>query len=111
MPGIGSVPLSLWWLALPVVVAAGVLAAGRAGKLAQAALPAACGASVAMTYALMIGYAAPRFLIPTYGLFSLPVAGLPFAIASATKPRLRPIAVGGLGCVLGLQLTSQLMPG
>jgi hypothetical protein len=107
--GIGNVALSLWWLAIPVIVAAGVLAAARAGHLAQAALPAACGAAIATPYLLMVGYAAPRFLIPAYALFSFPAAELPIAIVRAVPARFRLIAAGGVGCALALQLTSQLL--
>jgi hypothetical protein len=108
-PGIGNVALSVWWLALPAVVAAGVLVAGRTGQVARAALPAACGTCGALPYLFMVGYAAPRFLIPAYALFSLPAAELPIAIVHAASKRLRPVAIGLLAGALALQLTGQLL--
>ena len=38
---------SLWWLALPVLVAAGIAGARRAGNLGSSALAAVCGLSMA----------------------------------------------------------------
>ncbi|HEX6469451.1 MAG TPA: hypothetical protein VF069_10175 [Streptosporangiaceae bacterium] len=108
-PGIGNVALSVWWLALPAVVAAGVWMAARAGEVARAALPAVCGVCVAVPYLFMVGYAAPRFLIPAYALFSLPAAELPVAIVHAASKRLRPIATGALAGALVLQVTSQML--
>ncbi len=66
--------LSLWWLALPVLVIAGIIAARQAGRLGSALLPASCGLCLALQYLFLIGYAAPRFLLPTYALAALPVA-------------------------------------
>jgi hypothetical protein len=108
-PGIGNVSMSLWWLAIPAIVAGGLLVAARAGHFARAALPAACGASIAVPYALMVGYAAPRFLIPAYALFAIPAAELPIALVRAVPPRLRPVAAGGVGCLLAVQLAGQLL--
>jgi hypothetical protein len=108
-PGIGNVTLSLWWLAIPAIVAGGLLAAARAGHVAQAALPAACGASIAVPYLFTVGYAAPRFLIPTYALFSFSAAELPIALVRAVTARLRPIAISAVAGALILQVTSQLI--
>jgi hypothetical protein len=74
--------LSVWWLALPVIVAAGVLAARRAGRLDSSLLAACCGLAAAAQYLFLIDYAAPRFLLPAYLLLAIPVAdALGFLVA------------------------------
>src|SRR3984957_14141788 len=57
--GVRDPVLDLWWLLLPVLVLLGVLAARRAGQLASALLPVACGLCLAAQYLFMINYAAP----------------------------------------------------
>ncbi|MET9496650.1 hypothetical protein [Streptomyces sp. NPDC006552] len=68
--------LALWWLALPLLVAAAVYVAGRERRAAPVLLPVACAAALCVPYLLLIGYAAPRFLLPSYALLSLPLAVL-----------------------------------
>ncbi|MFF2844746.1 hypothetical protein ACFVT5_00240 [Streptomyces sp. NPDC058001] len=79
------VGVSLWWLCLPVLAAVAAALALRdrrqvtGGDLTRAEvtlLPLACAAAMAVPYVLLIGYAAPRFLLPTYALAALPVAAL-----------------------------------
>ncbi|MEU8567149.1 hypothetical protein AB0C51_02110 [Streptomyces pathocidini] len=74
---------AVWWFALPVLAAGGVLAAGRRGRgpfsvrdgrTSVALLPALTAVSLAVQYLLLIDYAAPRFLLPSYALLALPVA-------------------------------------
>ncbi len=64
----------LWWPLLPFLTAAGIVLAAREGRGRLVALPAACGAALAVQYLFLVGYAAPRFLIPAYALLALPVA-------------------------------------
>jgi len=66
--------LSLWWLALPVLVLIGVVVARRSGHLRSSFLAAACALCVAFQYLFLINYAAPRFLLPAYALAVIPVA-------------------------------------
>lgn len=74
--------LSVWWVALPVIAAAGVLAARRYGRLDSSLLAACCGLAVAAQYLFLINYAAPRFLLPAYLLLAIPVAdALGFLVA------------------------------
>src|ERR1700677_793171 len=83
--GVRDPVLDLWWFLLPVLVAVGILAARAAGQLGSALLPAVCGLCLAVQYLLMIDYAAPRFLLPAYALFAVPVAdGLAFLVTGAT---------------------------
>jgi hypothetical protein len=83
-------PLStvLWWLLLPFLVALGLFAARRVGALHATALAGACGLAAAGSYILLIDYAAPRFLLPTYGLLSIPVAlGVLWVVVTVTGRR------------------------
>ncbi|MFI7133548.1 hypothetical protein ACIBQ1_48285 [Nonomuraea sp. NPDC050153] len=72
----GPVSLSwlLWWSAIPLLALLGLYAAHRRGRLAECALPAAAGLLMAVPYAFLVGYAAPRFLLPTYALLAFPLA-------------------------------------
>lgn len=81
--------LSLWWLAIPPLVAAGLLAAKYAGRLRPAAVATLCGATLSVPYLFTLGYAAPRFLIPTYALLVVPVAECAFGAASMVPHRWR----------------------
>jgi hypothetical protein len=98
--------VDLWWLALPVIVALGVLAAHRAGRLASSALAACCGLAVGFQYLVLVNYAAPRFLLPAYLLLAIPVAdALGFLVAGVAGAQVRPA-----GAVLvGVALLGQLM--
>ncbi|MEU8828380.1 pyridoxamine 5'-phosphate oxidase family protein [Streptomyces sp. NPDC048636] len=117
--------LTLWWLALPLLTAAAVVAAlrdrhqrrnrvrvglgrpdpRRVPGLPSTLLPVICAGALAVPYLLLIDYAAPRFLMPSYALLALPIAGLVFrAVRAAKSPQHMAVA---LGVVITLQLTSQ----
>jgi hypothetical protein len=99
--------LDLWWLALPVLVAVGLVAARRAGRLASALLAVGCGLCLAAQYLFMIDYAAPRFLLPAYALLAIPVAdGVAVCITGVSRD-LRPAMTAVVTCFLILQLVSQ----
>jgi hypothetical protein len=107
--GIGNPIMSLWWLAIPVLVVGGLIAARRVGQLAPLALATGCGMALALQYSLLLGYAAPRFLTPAYALLSLPIAGL-LVIAARTAPARRRRAVGiVIATGFSLHLASQLV--
>ncbi|NEB74710.1 hypothetical protein G3I40_05625 [Streptomyces sp. SID14478] len=96
--------LALWWLALPVLVAAALyvtLRERRVRPVAPTVVPVACAAALAVPYVLLIGYSAPRFLLPAYALLSLPVAVL---LRRMRRPRRLAIAAVTL---IALQLASQ----
>ncbi|MFD1546404.1 hypothetical protein [Nonomuraea guangzhouensis] len=67
-------PWLLWWGAIPVLVLLGLYAARRRERLAECVLPALTGLSLAVPYIFLVGYAAPRFLLPTYALLVFPIA-------------------------------------
>ncbi|MET8679813.1 hypothetical protein ABZW18_20090 [Streptomyces sp. NPDC004647] len=85
-----------WWFALPLLTAGGVLAAARIHRLAVALVPALAGISLAVPYLLLIDYAAPRFLLPTYALLALPVALCLFRLVTGARPQLRPLVVAAV---------------
>ncbi|MFC5825821.1 hypothetical protein [Nonomuraea insulae] len=67
-------PWLVWWLAIPVLVLLGLYAAARRDRLPECALPAICGLTLAVPYVFLVGYAAPRFLLPAYALLVFPIA-------------------------------------
>ena len=115
--------LSLWWLALPVLVTLGILAARRAGRNtspgqqrgagpstargASSALAAACALALAAQYLFGIGYAAPRFLLPAYALLAIPVADCLAWLLTGVRPSLRKLTVPAVTVALLAQLTAQ----
>ncbi|MGC1211598.1 MAG: hypothetical protein WA890_10100 [Micromonospora sp.] len=82
-------PAALWWVALAALVPLGVRAARRHGTSPTAWLPVAVAASMAVPYLFLIGYSAPRFLLPAYGLALVPAASGLAALLSATSGRWR----------------------
>ncbi|MEU1517431.1 hypothetical protein ABZ490_35665 [Streptomyces sp. NPDC005811] len=78
-PCTGDLPapgIALWWWALPLLAAGAAVVAVRARRPALTLVPLACAASAAFPYLFLIGYAAPRFLLPAYALLAVPVADL-----------------------------------
>jgi hypothetical protein len=99
--------LALWWLALPALVTLGVFAARRAGRPGTALLPAGCGCCVAVQYLFLIDYAAPRFLLPAYGLLALPVADGLGWLVTGVRADLRPLARLAVALCLVAELAAQ----
>jgi hypothetical protein len=99
--------LSLWWLALPVLVAVGIAVARRTGTLGSSALAAICGLSMAAQYLFLISYAAPRFLLPTYALLAIPVADGLAWLLSGVRHDLRKVTIPAVAVVLLGQLMVQ----
>lgn len=61
-----------WWLLLPILAVIGIAAARQRLPFL---LVTGSAAFLALSYVLTIDWASPRFLIPSYALLSLPVAG------------------------------------
>jgi hypothetical protein len=99
--------LSVWWLALPVLVVLGVLVARHAGRRSSAVLAAWCALGLAAQYLFGISYAAPRFLLPAYALAAIPVADLIGWLVARTRPAERPAMKALIGLVLAGQLITQ----
>jgi len=98
-----AVPLSglLWWVAGALLVIGGLWVARREHRRLAAWLPAWVGAASGAPYLLLVGYAAPRFMLPMYALLALPAAQALRALAVAPKRRAARLAVVS-AMVLGL---------
>lgn len=99
--------LSIWWLAVPLLVVLGVVAARRAGRGGPAAIAAVTGLSLASQYLVLINYAAPRFLIPGYALLALPVAEAADWLLRRRHQPARIAAAAAVCAVLAAQIVSQ----
>ncbi|HUC59015.1 MAG TPA: hypothetical protein VMA95_16555 [Streptosporangiaceae bacterium] len=101
--------LSLWWLALPVLIVLGILAARQAGRgrLGSAVLATACALGLASQYLFGIWYAAPRFMIPAYALAAIPITDLIAWIIAKTRPAERTAMKVLIGVVIAGQLITQ----
>ncbi|MEV8534817.1 hypothetical protein [Streptomyces sp. NPDC051211] len=89
-----------WWFLVPVAVAAGlVVAVRRAAPAGREALllAAVSGGVLAVPYLVLIGYAAPRFLLPAYVLLALPAAAGVTALAARGPVPLAAVACVALG--------------
>lgn len=103
-----SHPLTgVWWFLLPLLAAGGALAGVRARRTAVLLLPVLAGLSLSVPYLFLIDYAAPRFLLPTYALLSLPVAYCCYRIVAGVRPRWRPVTGGLLVTALALHVAAQ----
>ncbi|WP_171162825.1 hypothetical protein [Streptomyces sp. I05A-00742] len=126
-------PLALWWLATPVVTVAALVMARRGGvrtartgrlgrppspssplsprtvPMTAVALPAACAAVVAAQYLFLVGYAAPRFLLPAYALLALPAACFLAGLCTAASGRRRPVLAVLLAAGIAAHLLSQYL--
>lgn len=109
-PCTGALPnplLTVWWFVLPLLAVAGLVVAVRARRRTGTLVPLVCGATAAFPYLFMIGYAAPRFLLPAYALLALPVADALTHLTTAPSRAWRPVAVAlvtlGLAAHLALQ--------
>ena len=89
-------PAALWWVALAVLLPLGVRAAQRAGIPRTAWLPLVVAASMAFPYLFLIGYSAPRFLLPTYALALVCAASGLAALLSAAVGRWRPFVAAAV---------------
>ncbi|MDF6017716.1 hypothetical protein [Streptomyces sp. JH34] len=99
---------AVWWAALPLLAAGGIIAARRAGRGAVALLATATGLSTAVPYLFLVGYAAPRFLLPAYALLAVPVAEYLTHLFARTHRARRPAGTAALALLLAAHLGVQL---
>ncbi|WP_236068003.1 hypothetical protein [Streptomyces brasiliscabiei] len=111
-PCTGDMPhpaILAWWLVLPVLAAAGLAVAVRAGRATPTAVALVCAATAAAPYLFLIGYAAPRFLLPAYALLAIPVADALLSLVrgpgGAWRPVLGAVVVFGVAGHLVVQYT------
>ncbi|WP_432019835.1 DUF2142 domain-containing protein [Streptomyces sp. 1222.5] len=110
-PCTGELPnpvVAVWWFTLPVLAVLALAVAVRARRTAATAVPLACAATAAFPYLFLIGYAAPRFLLPAYALLAVPVADLVCRPVSGPRRTWRPLAVTLLCLGLAAHLAIQL---
>jgi len=100
--------VDVWWLVLPVLAVVGLVVAVRARRTAATAVPLACAATAAFPYLFMIGYAAPRFLLPAYALVAIPVADALIHLVTRPTGAWRRVAVTLLAVGLAGHLAIQL---
>lgn len=96
-PCTGAMPnpaVTAWWFVLPLLAALALVVAVRARRTAATLLPLACAVTAAVPYLFLIGYAAPRFLLPAYALLAIPVADALAHLMTAPSRRWRPVVVG-----------------
>ncbi len=95
-PCTGAMPnpaVTAWWFALPMLAVVGLAVAVRSRRTPPTALPLACAVTAAIPYLFLIGYAAPRFLLPTYALLAIPVADALVRLVTAPGGAWRPVTV------------------
>ncbi|MER6982420.1 hypothetical protein [Streptomyces carpinensis] len=110
-PCTGEVPnplVTAWWYVLPLLALLGLLLARRARRTLPTLVALACGATAAFPYLFMIGYAAPRFLLPAYALVAIPVADALAHLVRGPGGSRRPVALTLVVLGLALHLAVQL---
>jgi hypothetical protein len=102
-------PATAWWFAVPPLVALGIGAAVSRRQTALAVVPTCAGLALLAEYTVTISYSAPRFLLPTYALASIPAAqGLLWVADFLARSRWRTLWLTAVAAGLALQLTSQV---
>ncbi|MDT9696979.1 hypothetical protein [Streptomyces sp. P17] len=94
-PCTGAMPnpvVTVWWVLLPLLAVLGLVVAVRARRTARTLIPLACATTAAVPYLFLIGYAAPRFLLPAYALLAVPVADALRHLVTTPSGRWRPLA-------------------
>ncbi|MEU5764348.1 hypothetical protein ABZ782_00315 [Streptomyces asoensis] len=100
---------TLWWYALPLAAVLAAVVAIRARRPLATLAPLACAVSAAFPYLFLIGYAAPRFLLPAYALLAVPVADLLVRLLRARGRIRRPLTLTLLPLVLAGHLVAQFV--
>ncbi|MEU0072759.1 hypothetical protein ABZ027_24870 [Streptomyces sp. NPDC006332] len=96
-----------WWFVLPLLAVVGLVIAVRARRTGPTLVPLACAATAAVPYLFMIGYAAPRFLLPAYALLAIPVADALVHLVTGPNGRWRPVAAAVVALGLAGHLAVQ----
>lgn len=116
-PCTGALPhpvFLVWWFVLPLLAVLAVLAvlasavAVRGRRTAVTALPLLCAVTAAFPYLFLIGYAAPRFLLPAYALLAVPAADALTTLPAVARRSRRRVAVTLVCLGLAAHLTVQL---
>ncbi|WP_405608487.1 hypothetical protein [Streptomyces sp. NBC_00076] len=109
-PCAGPMPhpaVTAWWFVLPLLAVLGLVLAVRARRAGSTLVPLACAVTAAFPYLFMIGYAAPRFLLPVYALLAIPVADALLHLVTRPNGRWRPVAAAVVALGLAGHLAVQ----
>jgi hypothetical protein len=83
-----QLPVTEWWVLLPLLVGLGLWAERRARRSAAPLwLSVAVAVATAAPYLFLVPYAAPRFLLPAYALLALPAAVGLLAVVHRARTR------------------------
>ncbi|MFF6979857.1 hypothetical protein ACFZAV_19380 [Streptomyces sp. NPDC008343] len=93
-----------WWFVLPLLAVYALAAAVLDGRTTRTLVPLLCAATAAFPYLFLIGYAAPRFLLPAYALLAIPVAHALLRLVTTPAGRWRP----AVAAVIALGLAGHL---
>ncbi|MGW6731288.1 hypothetical protein [Streptomyces sp. NPDC055013] len=93
-----------WWFVLPLLAAYALAVAVLDGRTTRTLVPLLCAATAAFPYLFLIGYAAPRFLLPAYALLAIPVAQALLRLVTKPTGRWRP----AVAAVIALGLAGHL---
>jgi hypothetical protein len=103
-----SAPHILWLIAIPPLVAVGLVAARGTRRFVPLVAATLAATAVLGEYVLTVAYAAPRFLLPAYALYALPcAAGAAALLRWRPLPRLAWATPAVLFVVLLAQIGSQ----
>ena len=103
-----AIAYRLWWVAAALLVVVALATIRRRRPLIDVA-PIVLGIVTAAQYVFTVGYAAPRFLIPSYAALSLPVAvGTVALVRSVRRSGPRWVLLGVLGVGLVAHVVLQL---
>ena len=86
-----ALPNVAWWIAAALFVVVG-LWASRGSERRALRIATLAGLAVMAEYVFTIPYGAPRFMLPTYMLLSLPAAAGVMAVIAAARRLARPLA-------------------
>ncbi|MFE0675717.1 hypothetical protein [Streptomyces sp. NPDC058867] len=109
-PCTGALPnpvVTAWWVLLPLLAVLALVVAVRSGRTTRTLVPLACATTAAIPYLFLIGYAAPRFLLPAYALLAVPVADGLLHLVTTPGGRWRPLPTGLLALGLAAHLAVQ----
>lgn len=95
-----AVPTFAWWFLVPPLAAMGLQALKKQGRSLFGWAPTLAALSLLAQYVVTIDYAAPRFLLPTYALVSVPVAEGALALSGLRRIWTSRVAVAVLGVAL-----------
>jgi hypothetical protein len=98
----------IWWIAIPPLVALGLITARRTARFTSLVVVTIAGTALLAEYLLTVSYAAPRFLLPGYLLLAIPVAsGVVALVRWRPEPRVGRVVAGLVGVVVLMQVVSQ----